>query len=870
MHPAALKLWSSINKYNFMKIHLSALTLVAATAAAPGVAAWAQPTFRPPAVPLVVNDPYLSIWSNADRLTDGPTHHWTGQDHNLVSLIRVDGETSRVMGAAPASVPALRQISVRVTPTRSIYDFESDKIHLTLTFMTPMLPDDIEALARPVTYLTWDARAVDGRAHRVEIYDDTSAQIAVNTPEQVVNWKREKSGDLTALRVGTQDQPYLSPVGDITRIDWGYAYAAAPTRATKSAIGPGETLRAAFVKTGALPAADDTRMPRAANDATPTLGFAFDLGQVGATPVSRHLMLAYDQIYNIKYFGQKLRPYWRRNGADAPAMLALAERDYVSLAKRCAAFDAELTADALRAGGGKYAQIAALAYRQSIGATGIAADSNGQPLVFPKENSSNGDIATVDVMFPMSPIFLLTNPTLVKAMVVPILDYSASARWTFPNAPHDLGTYPVVNGRDDGGEAMPVEESGNMLILCAAIAQTDGNTKFLDKWWPQLTQWAQFLEQYGLDPENQLSTDDFMGHLAHNANLSVKAILGLAAYGDLCRMRGDAVNARKYRDLAQADAQHWIAVAAAGDHSLLAFDKPDTWSQKYNMVWDDVLDLNVFPRAVKDKEIAFYLKQMKPYGVPLDSRTNFGDLDHSFFSATLASNDADFQAMIAPFYAYLDATTTRVPLADLYKVDDIHSDGFRARPVVGGAFIKMIADRKMWAKWVNKSNFRAANWAPMPFQPTLTPILPTSKATPLDWRYTTEKPAADWTQTNFDDSIWNVGPAPFGNFDGNPTKWTTPDIWIRREFTLPNGKFSDLHFSAFYDEDITIYVDGVLASKEPGYTSGYENIEIRPQAAALLKPGAKVTIAAHCHQTYGGQVIDLGLSGAPASGTNVR
>src|SRR5205823_4759794 len=151
---------------------------------------------------------------------------------------------------------------------------------------------------------------------------------------------------------------------------------------------------------------------------------------------------------------------------------------------------------------------------------------------------------------PMDPLFILLSPTLAKASLAPVLTYAASDRWKFPCAPHDLGTYPVARGTDDGGEAMPVEESGNVLILMDAIAHAEGKADFAATWWPLLTRWAQFLEQFGLDPENQLCTDDFMGHLAHNANLSVKAIVALAAYGDLCRMRGDAAEADRYAALA--------------------------------------------------------------------------------------------------------------------------------------------------------------------------------------------------------------------------------------------------------------------------------------------------------------------------------
>ena len=124
-------------------------------------------------------------------------------------------------------------------------------------------------------------------------------------------------------------------------------------------------------------------------------------------------------------------------------------------------------------------------------------------------------------------------------------------------------------------DMMPVEESANLIILCAAIAKMEGNASFAGLWWPQLTRWEAYLERYGRDPENQLCTDDFMGHLAHNANLSVKAILAIAAYGELCRMRGDAAAAPKYQTLAREYARHWMEVAADGDHFRIAFDKPE-------------------------------------------------------------------------------------------------------------------------------------------------------------------------------------------------------------------------------------------------------------------------------------------------------
>ncbi len=165
--------------------------------------------FRPPAVPLVAHDPYFSIWSMADRLTDEATKHWTGTVQSLTAMVRIDGRTYRIMGRDPQQVPAMPQTRLQVLPTRTIYEFEVEGLHLTFTFLTPALPNDLDILSRPLTYLVWEAKSVDGKDHVVSIYFDASAELVVNTPDQPVAWSRFKLGELSVLRMGSQQQLVL-------------------------------------------------------------------------------------------------------------------------------------------------------------------------------------------------------------------------------------------------------------------------------------------------------------------------------------------------------------------------------------------------------------------------------------------------------------------------------------------------------------------------------------------------------------------------------------------------------------------------------------------------------------------------------------
>ncbi|SPE26925.1 Glutaminase [Candidatus Sulfopaludibacter sp. SbA6] len=683
------------------------MTLFALVLLAPSLAA--QP-LRPPAVPLVAHDPYFSIWSMTDRLTDSGTAHWTGKPNSLAALARIDGKTYRVMGRDRQPSPALDQTRLEVLPTSTIYEFSGSGIALTLTFFTPALPEDLDVLSRPLTYIDWRISATDGREHEAALYFEAASDLVVNTTDQPVLSSRYRLDGQPVLRMGSRDQPILAKRGDDLRIDWGYLYLAADKPdGVSEAVSLRQQARSAFDNTGHLPDSDNFAEAGAApRGAVNVLAFSIAFGRVGPHPVSRYLMIAYDDLYSIEYFERRERPWWRRKGADAAELLRAARRDHDSLLQRSQAFDAELMADLTKTGGERYARLAALAYRQTLAAHKLVADIDGTPMYFPKENFSNGCISTVDVIYPSSPFTLLFNPKLLRAQLQPVLEYARMERWRWPFAPHDLGTYPQANGQVYGGgerteeNQMPVEESGNMLIMLAALARVEGSAAYSEKYWPELTRWAEYLKEKGLDPENQLSTDDFAGHLAHNANLSIKAILALGSYGMLAEMIGRKQDAALYRQTAQEFARKWLDLANDGDHYRLAFDKPGTWSQKYNLVWDKLLGLNLFPPDVARKEMAFYLTKQNAYGLPLDNLKDYTKLDWVLWTATLADNTADFEKLVAPAFQFANTSVSRVPLTDWYDTVTGKQQGFQARSVVGGLFVKMLADPAVWKKYAGR------------------------------------------------------------------------------------------------------------------------------------------------------------------------
>ena len=626
---------------------------------------------RAPAVPLITVDPYFSIWSPDTSLNHTPTMHWTGRDNSITGTVTVDGEKFIFLGYSQ-NLHKLRQISLGIDALSTSAIFENDKITLKIEFLTPLIPDDYRLLTRPVSYLEISYESKDGREHEVSVNIDASEEICLDEDiDSPVVAEKLSFGGLTAVKMGNSVQKPLNRSGDEIGIDWGYFYLACNGSDTASSID--EISQSTHISISA---------PIKENQ-----------------PVMYYF--AYDDIESIEYFGNHLCSYWNKDGQTITEAIAEAANEYDNLKIRCKEFSENLYNDALKSGGEKYAELLSLAYRQVIAAHKLVLDENGDILYISKECNSNGCAATVDVSYPSTPMFLIYNPELVKGMLRPVYKFAQSDMWKFDFAPHDVGQYPLLNGQvyannqeDIEKWQMPVEECGNMLIMETNIALATGNADFANEHIELLEKWCGYLIKHGADPGHQLCTDDFAGHLAHNCNLSLKAIMGLQGMSMIMKMLGENEKSAYYCEEAVRMAEIWKKTAVNHDGSTrLAFDKPDSYSMKYNMVWDKVWNSGLFGQEFMDNEVLDNMKHFNEYGMPLDSRADYTKSDWLVWTASMSSSGKIFEEYIAPLWKAYDESPSRVPMTDWYDTVSGRWVSFRHRTVQGGLFMRMLMNK---------------------------------------------------------------------------------------------------------------------------------------------------------------------------------
>ena len=641
--------------------------------------------FRPTAIPLITVDPFFSVWSCDDALYANPTQHWSGKLCPIITGVFVNDAFYSVSGFDQDGKILKRRLyqrSVEVTPTSSIYRFENSNVKLELTFTTPLLLDRLDILTRPVSYVSYKVECKTDAKIRFLFGMSTRACVDNNT--QRVGFKKTDF----SLACGNVWQSPLTQSGDNVMIDWGYLHICDPAAKAGRVMDQGGKLEVLPVNNTYSPYNDGVYL------------FTVKDGCEGVVTV------AYDEIKPIEYFGTQLDEYYTKYFDSFGDMAKAAVREYPEIKRLCDEFDAELTAET-GAMGENFKNITSLAYRQAIAAHKLVEDTEGNILFLSKEDDSNGCIGTLDVTYPSIPLFLKYNPELVNGMLRPIIKYAKSDMWKFDFTPHDVGQYPIANGQIYGSvtnylymksryriveepkleSQMPVEEAGNMFLCLAAVKKySGGDQKLFDENRELMKTWVNYLVESGYDPANQLCTDDFAGHLARNCNLSLKAILGIAAYAELS---GDA----SYMEIAKQYAKQW-EIDAKADHmgTRLTFDRGDTWSLKYNMVWDNLLGYHLFSDEVKQNEIKVYTEKMNRYGVPLDSRSDYTKIDWLMWSTCIWRDKDYFDAVCQSMVNMINESLDRVPMTDWYYTSTADYVAFRNRTVVGGLFIPLLEE----------------------------------------------------------------------------------------------------------------------------------------------------------------------------------
>ncbi|KAG9847735.1 DUF1793-domain-containing protein, partial [Aureobasidium melanogenum] len=737
-------------------LSLASLTLLASTVLAQSSF---SPT-RPPAIPLAVSNPYLNTWQqagsdggNGGYLAGQWPKFWAGQVTGWTGLIKVDGGAAVTWMGAPNGPALATQTNFEYTSTRSVFTFSVDeKVGINVTFLTPVEPTDLKRQSIPASYMNVEVFSIDGAEHNIQLYSDVSAEWASGDRSALAQWdfgtiksaasKRDwttshstmqtvtvpvssitssnlsttaslpsasatatgitPAGGITYHRFYRQDQQLFTENSD--QASWGdWIYACNHDGMTYSNGGIDVDVRGAFIDNGTLDNDLNTDY-RAISDQWPVFAFALDLGDVGSSPVSAlfTLTLAQEQAIQFEYEKQKveqLPPLWTSYFPSELDLVSFFYNDWTNAQTTASSIDNKVATDSLANAGQDYLTITSLAVRQVFATTQLAG-SQGSYYLFLKEISSNGDMQTVDVIFPAFPLFIYFNPDLGRLLLEPLFINQEAGNWPNAYAIHDLGVFPNATGHNDGNaEEQPLEECGNMIIMALAVAQkVSSGVNYLNQHYDLLKQWNDYLVIDSLIPSNQISTDDFAGSLANQTNLALKGIIGIEAMAMIANLTGHTEDAQNFTSIAHNYITKWqqlgIAKGTNGSlpHTTLAYGMPETHGLLYNLYADTWVGTNLVPRSVYKMQSTFYPTIAMQYGVPLDTRHTYTKLDWEMFVAAIASTSTK-QLFISKIASWIGKTPTNRPFTDLYETDSGDYPAglnFAARPVLGAVFAPLL------------------------------------------------------------------------------------------------------------------------------------------------------------------------------------
>ncbi len=648
------------------------------------------------AYPLFIKDPYFSIWIKNEELVGGEPMFWVGDSEKpMRGYIVADGEEYTFLGKGEKK---LEQQYIKTEGCITECFFTGESFDLKLEFVFPLSPEHLDLTACPVCYLKYTVtkkKPLNKAAIRFEI-DEAICYNTERKPErkEVTSATVVDYGKFEDAYIGLYRQMVLSNSSDTVGADWGYYHLT------------GEKCEVIT---------KEERTWICAENELRENGF---------------FMLGFDDVISINYFGRPLVGYYFRNGKEMSDALYDSFDNAQKVFEFCYRQRERLQKE-WSAHGAEYVTICNASFAQAIAAHKLVHDPRTDKTLFlSKECGSCGCVATLDVSYPSSPLFLRYNPELVRGMLYPIFEFAKKKVWTYDFAPHDVGVYPLCFGqyyafiqegptkytngalswlkkemptmpklydfpvnRDlyDYEKQMPVEESANVLILSYAAYKADGKTEMLQQEYSLLKRWAEYLIKNGKCPENQLTTDDFLGRKAKAINLTIKAAVGLYAFSEIAKLNGES--GEKYLEAAKDFAKFVEDYSKDMKHMPATFDlDDDTFSLKYNMAFDLWFGSQLFQAKTYQKEADCYENHLERYGVRLYSDNVAVKTDWLAWVACFSKDEEYRNKLYSTVTCAMRETPDRIPFSDWYDITNAspYQTRFRNRTVQGGMFMPLL------------------------------------------------------------------------------------------------------------------------------------------------------------------------------------
>lgn len=592
-------------------------------------------------LPLEIRSPYMNFWTppyTSSTTLNATDYFFTQVFGNRTALIRIDGVTHAIFGEL-ALANQTNATTAYLTPTRTSFTFQIGPVDLILTFFSPIEPGDWVRQSMPFSYIYFEIGSNDGNTHDVQLYMHMpSGHFFFSDSNQTIAWTTASTGESVYEMVQLQNQQIYSE-NSRGQAEWGQFYfATAANGDVTYGVGSSDTLVGTFSAQGSLSTIPEQNSPVEGTTNTSTVyAFARNLGSVSnATAVFEFGFVQDPAVQYVDPTGslQRRHPYFMTEYSNTAELIDAFVGDFENAWGRMAKMETNLSADVEALGGDYFGLLCfstRLTYASTVLTAGEAPNGSLDPtdvMMFMKNAdavTSPNRVNPVEVLYDAFPMFMYLDPTLGGPLLEPLLRYQSSGYYTQPYAAQDAGTtYPnatLTNAAHQQG----VEESANMLIMMYAYARSSGNGTSIQKYYPLLKNWTDYLVDNTLYTTNQVSGD--LLSVNNQTNLAIKGIIAIKAMSVMAASMSQSTD---YSATANAYYNKWKTMALASDQHLLAqYKNESSWTIGYNLFADHWLQTGLISQSILNAQSNF-LQQVNftsapatltssAVGIPLDS-----------------------------------------------------------------------------------------------------------------------------------------------------------------------------------------------------------------------------------------------------------